>query len=128
MWALALLCDEYNGTGIVYPTGIAATADGPMQTWSVASQAPVRNIELQQSQKGCKRWLCTSAPVQNDAVRNEVQAIGMSVSERLRRLARHHVNNPESFVNGVHLEPDPSSRFQVVITIKMTDILEDAIS
>jgi hypothetical protein len=50
----------------------------------------------------------------------------MSVPERLRRLARRYVNNPESLVNGVHLESDPSGRFQVVITIDITNNLGDA--
>ena len=59
---------------------------------------------------------------------NEAQASDMSAPERLRRLARRYVNNPESLVNGVHLEPDRSGRFQVVITIDITDILGDAIN
>lgn len=67
-------------------------------------------------------------PLQNGAMPSEVQAIDMSVPERLRRLARRYVNNPESLVNGVHLEPDPSGRFQVVITIDITDIIGDVIN
>ena len=59
---------------------------------------------------------------------NDAQAVDMSVPERLRRLARRYVNNPESLVNGVHLEPGPSGRFQVVITIDITGILWDTIN
>lgn len=51
----------------------------------------------------------------------------MSVTERLRRLAERYVNDPESVVNGVHLESGPSGRFQVVITIEIGDILGDTI-
>ena len=66
-------------------------------------------------------------PIQNGAVpSSEAQAIDMPVPERLRRLARRYVDNPESLVNGVHLEPGPSGRFQVVITIDITDVPGDA--
>jgi hypothetical protein len=51
----------------------------------------------------------------------------MSAPERLRRLAERYINNPESFVNGVHVEPGPSGRFQVVITVEIGDILGDNI-
>jgi hypothetical protein len=52
----------------------------------------------------------------------------MSIPERLRRLAERYVNNPESLVNGVHLEPGPGGRFQIVITIEIGDILGDIIN
>ncbi len=55
-------------------------------------------------------------------------AAEMSVPERLRRLAERYVNNPDSLVSGVHLEPGPSGRFQVVITIEIGDILGDTIN
>jgi hypothetical protein len=120
--------------------------DDPIETWSVAPQAPVLNhilcslgpveLELQQNQENVNAGYAPlpeavgPVPIQSGAVPNEAQAIDMSVPERLRRPARRYVNNPESLVNGVHLEPDPSGRFQVVITIDITDILVigDAIS
>jgi hypothetical protein len=52
----------------------------------------------------------------------------MSVPERLRRLAEHFVNNPESLINAVSVEAGPRGRFQVVITIEIGDILMDAIN
>ncbi len=52
-------------------------------------------------------------------------ALDLSVPERLRRLAGRYVDNPDSTVNGVHLESGPSGRFQVVITIDIGDILGD---
>jgi len=52
----------------------------------------------------------------------------MSAPERLRRLAGRYVNDPESLVNGVHLEPGPSGRFQIVIAIEIGDILGDTIN
>ena len=52
-------------------------------------------------------------------------ALDMSVLERLRRLAGRYVSNPDSTVNGVHLETGPSGRFQVVITIDIGDVLGD---
>jgi hypothetical protein len=50
----------------------------------------------------------------------------LSVPGRLRRLAGRYVSNPDSTVHGVHLEPGPSGRFQVVITIDINDMLGDA--
>ncbi len=52
-------------------------------------------------------------------------AFDLSVPERLRRLAGRYVDNPDSTVNGVHLESGPSGRFQVVITIDIGDVLGD---
>ncbi len=51
--------------------------------------------------------------------------LDLPVPERLRRLAGRYVNDPDSTVNGVHLESGPSGRFQVVITIDIGDILGD---
>jgi hypothetical protein len=58
---------------------------------------------------------------------DQVQVLDIPVSERLRRLARRYVNDPESLVNGVYLESGPSGRFQVVITVEIGDILGDTI-
>lgn len=52
----------------------------------------------------------------------------MSAAERLRRLAAYYVNNPESLVNAVSVEAGPRGQFQVVITMKIGDILGDAIN
>jgi hypothetical protein len=65
--------------------------------------------------------------VQMDVAPNE-DALDMSVPERLRRLAGRYVNNPDSTVNGVHLESGPSGRFQVVITIDIGDVLGGTIN
>ena len=53
-------------------------------------------------------------------------AVDLSVPARLRRLAGRYVSNPYSIVNGVRLEPGPSGRFQIVITIDIGDILGDS--
>ncbi len=63
--------------------------------------------------------------VQTDAEPDQAQVLDMPVSERLRRLAGRYVSDPESLVNGVHLESGPTGRFQVVITIEIGDILGD---
>jgi hypothetical protein len=52
-------------------------------------------------------------------------ALDLSAPERLRRLAGRYVSNPDSTVNGVHLESGPSGRFQVVITVDIGDVLGD---
>jgi hypothetical protein len=75
------------------------------------------------------------APLHEVAVPPQVQmgtvpnegAVDLSVPERLRRLAGRYIDNPDSTVNGVHLESGPSGRFQVVITIDISDILGDTI-
>ena len=59
------------------------------------------------------------------AARDQAQVLDMSVPKRLRRLAERYVNDPGSLVNGVHLEPGPGGRFQVVITVEIGDILGD---
>ena len=66
--------------------------------------------------------------VQTGAEPDQAQVLDIPVSERLRRLAGRYVNNPESLVNGVHLESGPSGRFQVVITVVIGDILGDTIN
>ena len=62
--------------------------------------------------------------IQIGTVPNE-GALDLSVPERLRRLAGCYVNNQNSTVSGVYLEPGSSGRFQVVITIDIGDILGD---
>jgi len=47
----------------------------------------------------------------------------MPVTEGLRHLARRYVNNPESLVNAVRLEPGPSGRVQVMIMIEIAEVL-----
>ena len=62
------------------------------------------------------------------AAPDQAPVLDMSTPERLRRLAGHYVNNPESLVNGVYLESGPNGRFQVVITVEIGDILGDTIN
>ncbi len=63
--------------------------------------------------------------IQTDAGPDQAQVLDIPVSEHLRRLAGRYINNPESLVNGVHLESGPTSRLQIVITIEIGDILGD---
>ena len=49
--------------------------------------------------------------------RNEVHLGGLGRRSRSRLESWRYINNPESLVNGIHLEPGPSGLFQVVITI-----------
>jgi hypothetical protein len=51
------------------------------------------------------------------------QVFNAPVTESLRYLAGNYVNNPESLVCGVQLEPTPSGRFRVVITLETGGIL-----
>jgi hypothetical protein len=112
--------------------------DFSTEVWSVTPQAPVcsqilcfvglAEPPLQQDQgiAGYAPLHDTLDPpqVQTDMVPNE-GALDMSAPERLRRLARRYVGNPDSIVNGVHLESGPAGRFQVVITIDIGDVLGD---
>ncbi len=52
-------------------------------------------------------------------------AFNLSIPERLRCLAGRYVDNPDSTVNGIHLESGPSGWFQVVIMIDIGDVLGD---
>ena len=54
---------------------------------------------------------------------DQTQVVGLLVTESLRRLAGAYVNNPESLVKAVRLEPGASERFQVVITVEISDTL-----
>ncbi|KAI0276017.1 hypothetical protein BGY98DRAFT_1177976 [Russula aff. rugulosa BPL654] len=81
--------------GSAHPTGIAATVDDPVETWSVAPQAPVLNhilcslgpveLELQQNQENVNAGYAPlpeavgPVPIQSGAVPNKAQAIDMSV-------------------------------------------------
>jgi hypothetical protein len=47
----------------------------------------------------------------------------MTVTETLRRLAGRYLDNPESLVNAVRLEPGTSGRFLVIIMLETADIL-----
>lgn len=49
--------------------------------------------------------------------------IRTSVADSLRRLADRYVNNPDSAVGVVRLEPGPSGGFQVVIILEVADLL-----
>jgi len=109
------------------------------QEWPVTPQAPVRiqilcalclAEQLQQDQENAGHVSTTEAvgPIQIQAGAAPDQAQVMSTPERLRRLAVRYVSNPESLVNGVHLESGPSGRFQIIITVEIGDILGDTIN
>jgi hypothetical protein len=89
-------------------------AEPPLQQYQEnAGYAPLHEVVPPQVQMG-------TAPNEG--------ALDLAVPERLRRLAGRYVSNPDSTVNGVHLESGPSGRFQIVITIDIGDILGDAIN
>jgi len=54
---------------------------------------------------------------------DQVQRFDLAVSESLRRLAGRYINNSETLVNTVRLEPSTSGRFRVVIVVEIADIL-----
>jgi hypothetical protein len=124
-----------QNVGGAHPADIAATVGYPTQAWSVAPQPPVctqilcssglaePSLQQYQENAGYASLYEVVDPPQ-DVAPNE-GALDLSVPERLRRLAGRYVSNPDSTVNGVHLEPGPSGRFQVVITIDIGDIIGD---
>jgi hypothetical protein len=113
----------------------------PTQGWSVAPQAPVctqilcslvlAEHSLQQYQENAgyapPHEVVDPPQVQMGTAPNEC-ALDLSATERLRRLAGRYISNPDSTVNGVHLESGPSGRFQVVITVDIGDVLGDTIN
>ncbi|KAF8495760.1 hypothetical protein F5888DRAFT_538767 [Russula emetica] len=127
-----------QNVGAAYPTGVTATVDFPTQEWTFAPQALVRTQipcfsglaelflqQYQNSEYAFRHDAVDSLQIEMDMVLNN-GALDLSVPERLRRLARRYINNPDSTVNGVHLESGPSGRFQVVITIG--DVLGDVMN
>ena len=51
------------------------------------------------------------------------QAPDASIAESRRRLASRYLNNPNAYVATIRLEPGPSGRFEVIITLEMMDIV-----
>jgi hypothetical protein len=47
----------------------------------------------------------------------------VSIAEGHRRLAELYLNNAKAYVSTVRLEPGPSGRFQVIITLEIPNIL-----
>jgi hypothetical protein len=45
----------------------------------------------------------------------------MSVTEGLRRRAERYINNPQSHVDAIRLEPSTSGRLRVTIMLEMAD-------
>ena len=64
-----------------------------------------------------------SPRAQSSAEVDQPQALNRPVSESLRHLAGRYINNPESRVITVRLEPGPSYRIQIVIMVEIADIL-----
>ncbi|KAH9073030.1 hypothetical protein EDB83DRAFT_155158 [Lactarius deliciosus] len=46
----------------------------------------------------------------------------MPPANRLRNLASHYLNNPDTHVNILRIEPRPSGRFEVLIVLELADI------
>jgi hypothetical protein len=135
---VVLYADQNVGTS--YPTDITAAVDFPTQEWSFVPQALVRTqilCSLGLAEPFLQQYQETAeyAPWHEavDSLQVEMGTapyeggLDLSAPERLRRLAGRYVNDPESLINGVHLEPGPSGRFQIVITIEIGDILGDTI-
>jgi hypothetical protein len=53
---------------------------------------------------------------------DQTQVLEMLATESFRRLAARFVNNPESSINVVRLEPSVSGRFRVVIILDAANI------
>lgn len=51
------------------------------------------------------------------------QTPDVSIAESRRRLAGQYLNNPNAYVATIRLEPGLSGRFEVIITLEMTDIM-----
>jgi hypothetical protein len=51
------------------------------------------------------------------------QALDTSIAESRRRLAGRYLNNPNAYVSTIRLEPGPSGRSQVIITLEMANIV-----
>lgn len=112
-----------QNVGAVYATDITNTVDFSNQEWTFTPQA----LQYQNAEYAPLHEALDPLQVQMDMAPNE-GALDMSAPERLRRLAGRCINDPDSTVNGVHLESGPSGRLQVVITIQISDVLGDAMT
>ena len=52
----------------------------------------------------------------------QASTLDMSMVEGRRRLAARYVDNVDAYVSMIRLEPSPSGRFQVIITLEMTTL------
>ena len=52
----------------------------------------------------------------------QAPSLDASIAEGRRRLADLYLNNPNTYVSMIRLEPGPSGRHQVIITLEMPNI------
>jgi hypothetical protein len=53
----------------------------------------------------------------------QAPTLNTSIAEGRRRLADLYLNNASAHVSMIHLEPGPSGRFQVIITLEIPSTL-----
>lgn len=53
----------------------------------------------------------------------QAPTLDASIAEGRRRLADLYLNNASAYVSMIRLEPGPSGRFQVIITLEISNIL-----
>jgi len=114
---------ENENQGFDNPTGIVAAAHD--QTYaSFVSQQTHCQRNREEAHYAHLQEAHAPLQVQTGAGLDRAQVLDMMpVTECFRSLARRFVNNPGSLVNAIRLEPAPSGRIQVVITIEIAENL-----
>jgi hypothetical protein len=126
-------------SGIGNPIGIVPSMTNQMQEQFVVQPAPVCihifrfrgmlaevNLEWNWDSAGYAppREATASHPQAHANVGlDQTQVFDATVTEGLRRLAGRYVNDPDSLVNAVRLEPSPSGRFRIIIMLEIAGIL-----
>jgi hypothetical protein len=105
----------HQNVGVDNGTGIAAMMNGQPQAVPVVF-APQIDYAPQNHAAG-------PLQAQTNVVIDNAQTLDMSVMEGLRRCAERYINNPQSHVDAIRLEPSTSGRLRVTIVLEMVDNL-----
>ncbi|KAI0299560.1 hypothetical protein BC826DRAFT_995258 [Russula brevipes] len=112
------------GHGVNNPTGMGARTSSQTRAQTIPPQAQLQSAQGNAAYAPSHTGRAAGPPhAQTNVVLDQVQDLDLTVKESLMRLARRYVNSPESLVNAVRLEPGPSGRLQVVITLDIAEIL-----
>ena len=127
--------NEYNDRGINYYARVAQGV--PAQAQAIAPPAPVRtnsssphtcispDLSLKEMDIFDAGRNAEAGPAQAflDELPHQVPALNEPAAEVLRRLANRYLNELDSQVDMVRMEPGPAGGIRVVITLELADLL-----
>ena len=103
----------HQKVGVNNATGIAAMMNSQPQAVPVAPQIDYAPPD----------HAAGPLQAQTNVVIDITQTLDMPVTEGLRRRAERYINNPQSHVDAIRLEPSTSGRLRVTIILEMVDSL-----